>query len=636
MLPTMIVFGFLVQAMTGIVLWLYYSPSSQTAWESVFYMQYILPCGWMVRGIHHYSAQVLVGLLSLYLLLLVLRGKYRTPREFVFWSGVGLFFLALGACITGDFLNGSLSGFSATKVRVSFLNLLPEIGPWLYQLAVGGADFGTLSYPRFLVLHIAVCGGAFFGVAALWLWFKYRAEKTALENAPSTCSDKTAKPSCCCDSPANRVSFWSCEAVKRSFACLVFIGLVLLLVYQQPLLGKVKKEWAPDPNLPYASTVGAELMSPADPADFFGGARPEWSFRALYYFSNLECFPGERKYIPIFVIPSCLGIYCFLIPFIGRLKIGHYLNVLIVLGLVGSVGYMTYESYEHDAGLEDYQREVRSAKLKAERAIELAFAPEGIPPTGAITLLRNDPKLQGPVLYTQHCASCHPFRPFAGEAEHVDFPSIPCETPTAPNLYRPIRFEWVKGFFDFKMLTSDDYFGNTAFNLQPGQDKKDFHGKMYDYVRSLPARMEDEDFSEENNPETLQTLIEVLTDEARRDAPRAFELGEKKAKSIEGLSLDTAYVLDSFGCLASCHRFYDYDAINKVVDGPDLTGYMSREWMIGFISNPSAPQFYGTRNDRMQSYHLSDADAILSKEEVAILVDWLRDKWYRKPVAAVE
>jgi len=687
LIPTMIVFAFLTQAITGLVLWLYYAPSAQTAWESVFYMQYILPFGWLVRGIHHYAAQVLVGLLGLYLLIMLLHGKYRSPREFVFWTACAMFGITLGACVTGDLLSWTLSGFSATKVRVSFLNLLPEVGPWLYKLAVGGADFGTLTLPRFLLLHIAGCGGGFFATMALWKWCTIRARNMSVEASKSCSVKSTSKLPCCCESEANMVSLWSCEAIKRSLGCIVFMGLVLLLVFQGPLLGKINPAWAPNPELPFESTVGAALHSPADPADFYGGARPEWSFRALYYFSTLKCFPGTMKYLPIFVIPSCLAFYFYLVPFIGRIKwtigqvgnapltfhLGHYFNVTATLGLFCAVAFMTFMSYEHDAHLEDYQRDLKIAERKAERAIELALAPTGIPPTGALSLLLNDPKTQGPILYAQHCASCHPFEPmdqvqflpmdqladewdddieglgiFAKtdqkekEPLDPDFPAIACENPSAPNLYKPNRAEWIVGFFDFEMLKSDDFFGKTAFSLQPDQVRADFKAKMYDYTRTLPGNMLLDSgriasgtgrmAEYELSPKKLKRVIDIFAAEAALDEPRSFVLGDRKATSVEGLDLDEINELidDDFGCLATCHRFYDVDRIGKTTDGPDLTGYMSRRWMIDFIKNPEDKQLYATRNDRMPAYHLSDEDNLMSENEIEMLVDWLRGKWYRK------
>ena len=46
-------FCFFVQVVTGLILWTAYSPSAQTAWESVFYIQYQMSGGWLLRGLHH-------------------------------------------------------------------------------------------------------------------------------------------------------------------------------------------------------------------------------------------------------------------------------------------------------------------------------------------------------------------------------------------------------------------------------------------------------------------------------------------------------------------------------------------------------------------------------------------------------
>ena len=126
--PSLIVFLFVVQVLTGLVLWLHYSPSATSAWESVYYVQHEVAGGWLVRGVHYFAAQVMVALTVLYVIQLVVLGSYRRPREFVFWAALGLALAALGMCLTGDLLRWDQNGFSATKTRVSFLMLLPNIG----------------------------------------------------------------------------------------------------------------------------------------------------------------------------------------------------------------------------------------------------------------------------------------------------------------------------------------------------------------------------------------------------------------------------------------------------------------------------------------------------------------------------
>ncbi len=56
---------------------------------------------------------------------------------------------------------------------------------------------------------------------------------------------------------------------------------------------------------------------------------------------------------------------------------------------------------------EAYRAAVVSAKRDAERVVALAGGRGGIPPQGAVWLLRNDPATQGPKLFARNCASCH-------------------------------------------------------------------------------------------------------------------------------------------------------------------------------------------------------------------------------------
>src|ERR1043165_5171939 len=74
-------FMFMVQVITGIMLWMAYSPNSYGAWESVWYIQNQMFVGWLLRGIHHFAAQAMIILLILHLLQVVIDGAYKAPRE---------------------------------------------------------------------------------------------------------------------------------------------------------------------------------------------------------------------------------------------------------------------------------------------------------------------------------------------------------------------------------------------------------------------------------------------------------------------------------------------------------------------------------------------------------------------------
>ena len=126
--PCTIIFTFAVQVITGLVLWMYYSPSAQSAWESVYYIQHNVWGGWLLRAIHHYSGQALLVLVALYVIQLVLTWKCRAPREFVFWTAVFMGLCTLALLLTGDLLAWDQNSQSATLVRVNFLMLLPLVG----------------------------------------------------------------------------------------------------------------------------------------------------------------------------------------------------------------------------------------------------------------------------------------------------------------------------------------------------------------------------------------------------------------------------------------------------------------------------------------------------------------------------
>ncbi|MBQ7813957.1 MAG: cytochrome b N-terminal domain-containing protein [Thermoguttaceae bacterium] len=419
-LPRTLIFLFLTQGITGLFLWAFYSASPTSAWESVYYIQYHLPGGWLVRGLHHYSAQLFVGLSGLYVLGLIVHGGCRRPREFVYWAALGMFLFSLGSCLTGDLLNWSLSGYFATITRVSFLQLLPVIGVPLYQLVVGGPDpqFGALTLTRFLILHIAVFGGGGLALMAFWKWADYRSRAIlAKESRFDEVGHKCALA--CADK--KRRAFWGSEALFTGVACLVVFCAALLLVFQHSLTsGQIAERAA---TLPAEAYLGAGLTSPVDTAGSYDAARPEWSFRALYHMSKLPIFSKIGMIYAIFVVPPAILFFFLAIPILSRNKAGYYLCVAVAGVFTVVCAWFTYLSYwddyknpEHAPGFLASKGE---ADRLAQRAVELTFAPAGIPKTGALSLLKNDAYVQGPKLFAQHCASCHNFQaePFAVAAK---------------------------------------------------------------------------------------------------------------------------------------------------------------------------------------------------------------------------
>ena len=124
-----IAFTFVVQAITGLVLWMYYSAGAQSSWESVYYLQYHVLGGWLLRAIHFYMGQATLVLVGIYLVQMILRGAYRPPREFLFWTVLLMGLATLGLNLTGDLLPWDQNSFWATSIRVAYLSHLPGSVP---------------------------------------------------------------------------------------------------------------------------------------------------------------------------------------------------------------------------------------------------------------------------------------------------------------------------------------------------------------------------------------------------------------------------------------------------------------------------------------------------------------------------
>src|SRR5260370_27624010 len=108
-------FVFLIQLATGILLMTAYTPGYSTPWSSVYFIQYEMDFGWLIRGLHHFGSQGMVVLLGIHMLQVVIAGAHLPPREINWWLGLGLLGLGLALSLTGSLLPWHQKGYWATK-----------------------------------------------------------------------------------------------------------------------------------------------------------------------------------------------------------------------------------------------------------------------------------------------------------------------------------------------------------------------------------------------------------------------------------------------------------------------------------------------------------------------------------------
>jgi ubiquinol-cytochrome c reductase cytochrome b subunit len=555
-----LVMAFATQVVTGVFLWMAYSPSTQTAWESVFYIQHEMWGGWLLRGIHHFTAQAMTVLLVLHLMQIVVDGAYKAPREINFFFGMVLLLLVLGLSLTGYLLPWDQKGYWATKVATNIMAITPFIGPELQKIVIGGTDYGHHTLTRFFALHAGVLPGLviLFIVGHVYLFRKHGL----------TAAEPKRKPDC---------AFWPDQVLKDVVACLAVLAVVVFFIVKPRLFG--------------GGELGAHLGAPADPSESFSAARPEWYFLFLFQFLKAEwlikLFGHNGELVGAIIIPTVVMGLLFAMPFIGKWKLGHRFNLGLLGVIIAGATLLTFQAIREDSNKPEYLASVKQAEYESKRVVELARA-KGIPITGAVELLRADPLIQGPKLFAKNCASCHRYDGHNGLGLAVSDPQ------SAPDLKGFGDRDWAAAFIDPKRIASSNFFGGTKFA----------DGKMVRFVRKDATNF---------TPEQVKQITAALAAEAQ--LPALVEADKRDAALIEE---GRKFMTSETARCTECHQFRKKD---EDATAPDLTGYGSREWLIGIIANPKHERFYGKRNDRMPAF--AD-DKILDARSIELLADWLR------------
>lgn len=637
---SMLVYCFLTQAITGFFLWMAYSPSSQTAWESVYYIQHEMTLGWFLRGIHHFMAQAMVVLLALHFLQVVVDGAYRAPREFNFWVGLVLALIVQALALTGYLLPWDQKGYWATKVATNLMSLTPAVGAEVQQVVVGGSDYGHFTLTRFFALHAGLLPALLVAFLAVHL-ILFRRHGITAHPHPRRPDE----------------FFWPNQVFKDALA---FFLLLTFIVGWTIYRG------------------GAELTGPADPAEQYAAARPEWYF--LFLFQLLKKVP---EFFGAIVLPALVLIFFFLMPLLGRFRWGHVLNVVVLFVLLTASVYLTVEAYLHDHYAQNHQvepgesirgdaaavalhneryeasRDFLAGKEQAEREfhrlVDVIQHHGGIPVEGAGELQRMDPETQGPRLFKRYCASCHDYADPEGQ-DPVRIVSRRFQTPQmssnggdsqiqrdeegnvvydtspsgAPNLYGVGTRAWLRGFLNPELISKIEY--REPVNPQEG-DPESFRreivdapyfgntahreGEMATFVHDNLADLDEE------GQQALENLILAVSAQAKLKSQ-----AEDDAKAATDGRLEAG--VDAFTNRFACSDCHHFPVVDDPESAPDLEGWMSAEWLKGIISNPEHSRFYGYTegaNDRMPAFAKSEDNPEsnqLSPHDLDMLVRWLR------------
>lgn len=144
----------MLQGVTGMLLTLYYIPTPDQAYDSIQYIMNQVTFGWLIRGMHHWGATLLVVVVFLHMLKSYFVGAYKYPREITWLTGGVLLLLVLVMGFSGYLLPWNQKAYWATSVGTSIVGAVPGIGPLLKRIVVGGNEIGAVTMARFYGLHI--------------------------------------------------------------------------------------------------------------------------------------------------------------------------------------------------------------------------------------------------------------------------------------------------------------------------------------------------------------------------------------------------------------------------------------------------------------------------------------------------
>ena len=162
--------SFMLLTVTGILLMIYYKPTTALAYQSIKDIHFIVPTGAFIRNIHRWSAHLMVLSVAFHMARVFYRGAYKPPRQFNWVIGVVLLVLTLLMSFTGYLLPWDQLAFWAVTVGTEMASYVPFIGDSVREMLLGGPVVGASTLLRFYVLHVAVLPSVIVLVLMVHLW----------------------------------------------------------------------------------------------------------------------------------------------------------------------------------------------------------------------------------------------------------------------------------------------------------------------------------------------------------------------------------------------------------------------------------------------------------------------------------
>jgi quinol-cytochrome oxidoreductase complex cytochrome b subunit len=317
--------SFVILCVTGVLLMVYYKPSTALAYDSMKDLHFVVFTGRFIRNIHRWSAHVMVAAVFLHMARVFYTGSYKKPREFNWLVGLGLLVLTLALSFTGYLLPYDQLAYWAITIGSNIANSPRELtdalgmtqwfnpGGFQRRLLLGANFVGEDALIRFYILHVFVLPVALITFLGVHFW---RIRKDG----------GLARP----DGPMGGTAEWG-GSMKKVFEPLATktYGLMALVKGRRATVNRGPENTVMSwPHLFWAElavfmlTVAFTLILAfhfdAPLKELANPAVPENPAKAPWYFLGLQELVSYSAFMGGLIIPAIAWIGLALIPFLDQ------------------------------------------------------------------------------------------------------------------------------------------------------------------------------------------------------------------------------------------------------------------------------------------------------------------------------
>lgn len=123
----LVLVGFILQIVTGVIIAFFYTPTVDDAWGSLSRL-ISSPVGFWIRSFHRWTAETVIFLVILHVSRIVFTASYRGKRIANWLFGIGLFIVTAAFFLSGSIVKWDQEGFEAYQHLVESTEKIPLIG----------------------------------------------------------------------------------------------------------------------------------------------------------------------------------------------------------------------------------------------------------------------------------------------------------------------------------------------------------------------------------------------------------------------------------------------------------------------------------------------------------------------------